>query len=165
MDKHTETPARAIRVLFVCSGNICRSPMAEAYFRHRVRNRQLNRYIVADSAGIGPWHEGEEPDPGTIETLTAHHISAEGLIARQIRADDCSQTDYLLVMDRSHLRDLPERCRIRARLLLSLTPGRARHDEVFDPYGTNRFEEVYQLMTPALDRLLEEIVTVHALDS
>lgn len=152
-----------IRVLFVCSGNICRSPMAEAYLRHRVRQLRLTDKIEVDSAGIGRWHQGEAADRGTLDTLKAHGISTDGLLARQIRADDCRLVDYIIVMDRSHLRSLSHECRAKARLLLSWTPGRARHDEVFDPYGTDRFEEVYALMVPALEQLLAEIVTHHAL--
>jgi protein-tyrosine phosphatase len=139
--------------------------MAEAYFRHRVAELGLSAQISVDSAGIGGWHQGEPADFGTRQTLEHHHISSKGLIARKIHGHDCAFSDYIVVMDRSHLRALNSVARGKARLLMSWTPGRAAADEVFDPYGTERFEELYALITPALDQLLAEIVTTHGLDT
>ncbi len=150
-----------VRVLLVCTGNICRSPMAHAYFRPRGAPAGLRGQIDVESRAISPSNVGSPPHPGTRAVLARPGVSWSEILARQIRPDDCNHFDYIVVMDRSRLRDLPAGCRPKARRLLSWTPGRAEADEIFDPYGSDRFEEVDALMQPALDKLLERIVQRH----
>lgn len=150
---------REIRVLFVCMGNICRSPMAEAIFRHLVEQAGLSDRFEIDSAGTGSWHVGEPPHPGTQRVLARHNISTAGMRARQVRSADIDQFDYILVMDRENLADLGRfhpRARERAKLLLSFAPELGV-DEVPDPYYNGRFDEVYQLIETACRNLLAYI--------
>ncbi len=151
--------SRAIRVLFVCLGNICRSPMAEAVFRHLVAEAGLSNRFEIDSAGTGGWHVGEPPHPGTQRILARHNIPTAGMRARQVRASDIDQYDYILVMDRENLADLSRfhpRARERAKLLLSFAPELGV-DEVPDPYYNGRFDDVYRMVEHACRNLLAYI--------
>ena len=157
-----------IRVLFVCAGNICRSPMAEAIFRHLVAEQGLQDRIQIDSAGTGGWHIGEPPHPRTQAVLARHGISWEGQRARQVRPQDLHEFDYILAMDWENLTDLQQMARRHgaqgqiARLLDFVgDPNRDGAGDVPDPYYTGRYEEVYALLRPALERLLDQIVQEH----
>src|SRR4051812_26586452 len=92
-----------IRVLFVCLGNICRSPMAEAVFLHKVKAAGLDGEISADSAGTGNWHVGAPPHSGTRRILSAKGIAYEGR-ARQLSRSDLDSFDYILTMDEQNFR-------------------------------------------------------------
>src|SRR5689334_8612901 len=105
-----------IRVLFVCTGNICRSPMAEAVFRDMVARAGLADRIMADSAGTDGWHAGEQPHHGTRQVLRERGIDYTHA-ARQVRGDDFSGFDYLIALDSSHMFELRARAeRAHARL-------------------------------------------------
>lgn len=92
-----------MRVLFVCTGNICRSPMAEAVFRHLARQRGLD--VVVDGAGVAAYHVGEPPHRLTLQTLARHGIEPPG-VARQVRSVDFDEFDHIIAMDRGHRREL-----------------------------------------------------------
>lgn len=149
-----------IRVLFVCLGNICRSPMAEAVFRHKVKEAGLEDRIAADSAGTGAWHIGQKPHKGTRSVLTKNGIDYAGIAARQVNERDLADFDYILAMDSGnldHLRQLAsaEHNGKIARLLDFVPEGRVR--DVPDPYYTGNFDEVYGLIEEACARLLAHI--------
>jgi protein-tyrosine phosphatase len=153
------------RVLFVCLGNICRSPTAEGAMRALVRDAGLGDSIEIDSAGTGGWHVGSPPDPRAVAAAGARGIALEGL-ARQVRQDDFEHFDLLLAMDRSNLRELRqmasgEEQRAKVRLLREFDPaGTGDGDlDVPDPYygAPGGFEEVLDLVQAACAGLLAQI--------
>jgi protein-tyrosine phosphatase len=143
-----------MRVLFVCSGNICRSPTAEAVMRHLARERGVE--VEVDSAGIGAWHAGSPPDPRSSEAARRRGIELDGT-ARQVSPADFDRFDLLVAMDASHLRDLRAiapgaEARARARMLIDGA-------DVPDPYydGADGFERVLDLVAAGCERLLDEL--------
>ena len=154
-----------IRVLFVCLGNICRSPMAESVFLHQVRTAGLETQIEVDSAGTGDWHIGDRPHEGTLEILKKNGI-AEGSRARQIRVSDLSAFDYLIVMDNSNRENVAKLGQSAAQVhrLLDFVPETANR-EVPDPYFTGDFAGVYELVERGCAALLAEIRESHNLQS
>jgi len=148
-----------IRVLFVCLGNICRSPMAEAVFRDMVRREGLADRFVIDSAGLGGWHEGDPPHIGTRRQLDRAGISYEGIRARKIRDDDFTGFDYIVAMDEDNVRQLHRLGReaaSRVMKLLDPVPDSKLRD-VPDPYYTGNFDQTYELVTAGCRALLEKI--------
>jgi protein-tyrosine phosphatase len=150
---------RPIRVLFVCMGNICRSPMAEAVFRHEVVAARLSDRFEIDSAGTGAWHAGEPPHHGTRAVLARNGVDVGPQRARQVQPADFTDFDYILAMDYENLADLERfhpAARSRVRLFLDFAP-QARVREVPDPYYTGGFDEVFQLVSAASSGLLAHI--------
>jgi protein-tyrosine phosphatase len=93
------------RVCFICTGNICRSPIGESVLRSRLREAGLDDRVAVDSAGTGDWHAGDEADPRTVRVLAAHGYASRH-IARQFQPADFARRDLLLALDRGHLRTL-----------------------------------------------------------
>ena len=122
-------------VLFVCLGNICRSPMAEGAMRQASAARGLS--LTLDSAGTGGWHEGDPPDPRAIATAQRQGVDISGLRARVVSPDDFRRFDLIVALDRSNLRNLreiePYDATARLCLLLDFVPGRTSQS-VADPY-------------------------------
>ena len=156
-----------MKVLFVCLGNICRSPTAEGVFRALATEAgALQRGWVRgiDSAGTGDWHAGEAPDRRSIAAARRRGYDLSTLRARQLKAQDFHEFDLLLAMDHRNLRDLlalrPEGARAEARLFLHYAPDCAR-DEVPDPYygGPEDFDEVLDLCEAASRGLLTAIAS------
>ena len=153
-----------IRVLFVCLGNICRSPMAEAIFKDRLERSGLNGKVQVDSAGTGDWHIGKRPHPGTLKILEANGISSVGLKGRQLQADDFDDFDYIVGMDQTNIEDIrlmlgqPDHPKILR--FLDLTD---HVKDVPDPYFTGDFEETFGLVSDGCDALLEKIKQDHSI--
>lgn len=148
-------------VLFVCLGNICRSPLAEGVFRHLVRERGLEERFRIDSAGTGAWHVGEPPDRRSAEVAARNGVSLDGQRARQVRPDDFDDFDVVVAMDRDNLRTL-ERMRSgsRARLLLLRDHDPEPGDgEVPDPYygGPGGFDAVYEMVRRSAEAMLDDL--------
>jgi protein-tyrosine phosphatase len=153
------------RLLFVCMGNICRSPTAEGVMRHLLREEGLEDEITVDSAGTGAWHVGNPPDRRATAAARARGIVLEGA-ARQVRPSDFDDYDLLLVADRENLADLraiapDEAARAKVRLLREFDPASdgAADLDVPDPYygGPDGFEDVLDLVEAACRGLLAEI--------
>ncbi|WP_329382278.1 low molecular weight phosphotyrosine protein phosphatase [Streptomyces sp. NBC_01351] len=152
------------RVCFVCTGNICRSPMAESVFRARVAEAGLDALVEVDSAGTGGWHEGHPADPRTVSVLQAAGYE-QGHRARQFRSSWFAALDLVVALDAGHLRDLralaptPEDA-AKVRLLRSFDPAAtAAEGDVPDPYygSLDGFEECLQLVEAASPGLLETV--------
>ncbi|MFS1511489.1 low molecular weight protein-tyrosine-phosphatase [Chengkuizengella sp. SCS-71B] len=149
-----------IRVLFVCLGNICRSPMAEAVFKHKVKKRGLQNIIQVDSAGTGDWHIGNPPHEGTRNILDEYEVDYIGLKARQVVVEDMDDFDYIIAMDEKNLKDLKtlsKNKQIQIYKMLDFLPS-SEITNVPDPYFTGNFNEVYELIESSCEQLLETII-------
>lgn len=155
-----------VNVLFVCLGNICRSPMAEAIFRDMVKREGLNENIKIDSAGTGDWHIGHPPHEGTQSILTKHSIGFEGMKARQVVKEDIEKFEYIIAMDAENLGNLRQlaghdHTGFIGRLLDFVDDTQIL--DVPDPYYTGNFNEVYELVTNGCKGLLNTIKKEHNL--
>ncbi|MFD9000651.1 low molecular weight protein-tyrosine-phosphatase [Streptomyces sp. NPDC059582] len=151
------------RVCFVCTGNICRSPMAESVFRARVAQAGLDDRVEIDSAGTGGWHEGDGADPRTVAVLEDNGY-ASGHTARQFRSSWFSRLDLVIALDHGHLAALrrlapTEEDARKVRLLRSYDPAAVDDLDVPDPYygGTDGFEECLEMVEAASTGLLAAV--------
>jgi protein-tyrosine phosphatase len=154
--------ARLVRILFVCLGNICRSPTAEAVLRHLAAREAPRLQVEIDSAGTADYHVGAAPDPRSQRAALRRGIDISGLRARQVTAHDFLRFDLILAMDRENLRDLlamkPDRADAEVRLFMEYAPSLGVL-EVPDPYyrDAGGFEEVLDLAAAASRGLLAEL--------
>ena len=146
------------QVLFVCLGNICRSPMAEAVMRDLVKKRGLSGDIKIDSAGTSNYHIGEPPHKGTKAKLQEYNISTSGMKARQLKSSDLQNFDYIVCMDASNVKNTVEMLRAESDAkvfrFLDLTPHKK---DVPDPWYTGDFHETYDLCVEGCEALLAKI--------
>ena len=152
------------RVLFVCLGNICRSPVAHGIFRHLVEQEELSADFYIDSAGTGNWHVGEAPDPRSQESALRNGIDISDLRARQFSAYDFEQFDYIFAMDKSNYNDMLDLAntdaeKAKVQLILSYDPEAAANASVPDPYygKGDGFEKVFQMLHRSCRALLDEL--------
>lgn len=156
--------ASEVSVLFVCLGNICRSPTAEGIFAHLVLEAGLAESIAIDSAGTGAWHKGERADRRARETAKRRGIELLSR-ARAVHADNFERFDYIVAMDRSNRDNLlnlaPQQHADKIVMMRSFDSTAEPDAEVPDPYygGDRGFENVFDLVTRACEGLLAEIKT------
>jgi len=154
-------PSKPCRVLFVCSGNICRSPLAEALFRSIVRQAGLESRFVIDSAGTHGFHEGDQADPRTRRVGKKHGLDVTS-VAREVVDEDFDRFDLIVAMDRGHRRELIDRAGVRRPVAIRLMRGfdpEAKDQDVADPYygGEEGFETMYSVLLPACRGLLDSL--------
>ncbi len=155
------------RIMFVCLGNYCRSPLAHGYFEHLLKKHDLEHEIEVSSSGTSDWHLGEPPDPRMCQVAERHGFTLRHIRGQKIAREDLETCELVLVMDRSNLRDVLSlddegRYAEKVRLLRTFDQKSVR-DEVPDPYYSGIFEEVYTIVSQACDALLEHI-TDHAVE-
>ena len=153
----TETRAA---VLFVCLGNICRSPLAEAAFRKASADAGLE--VIADSAGTAGYHIGEPPDPRSIAEAAKHGIDISGYEGRQLETRDFTRFTHILAADEQNLADIrakaPAECSARIGLIMDIVPGR-EGASIADPYydGEENFEYTWEDVEMAAEALVQEL--------
>ena len=144
-------------ILFVCLGNICRSPLAEGVFGHVLATRGMDQAVRLDSAGTGGWHAGSAPDPRSVDIAAHHGIDISGQKARKVTPDDFDRFDLIFGMDRSNVADLkaaaPSSAQDRIHLFLEFAGNRG--SEVPDPYygGSEGFASVYRMIREASETI------------
>ena len=147
-----------MNVLFVCLGNICRSPMAEAMFRQMVEKAGLADQIHVDSAGTSDYEEGNGPHSGALKTMHQHNLPTAGLVSRPITRRDFDQADYIICMDDMNLDNLRRMAPVndvnKIHMANEPVPGK-EHTPIDDPWYTHRFEDTYQSLATALPYWLE----------
>lgn len=154
-----------MKLLFICLGNICRSPAAEGIMRQMVEERALSNDIIVDSAGIGSWHVGEMPDPRMRKHAARRGYDLSPLRARQFRSDDFQKFDYIIVMDEENYHDVMARGGVYAdaRKVLRMKDYFIRYkgqQSVPDPYygGAEGFERALNLIEDGCEGLLKDLV-------
>jgi protein-tyrosine phosphatase len=153
---------RKIKVLFVCLGNICRSPLAEAIFKHKIKERGWNDVFEADSCGTGNYHLGSQPDHRTIANARKNRVPIDHC-ARQILDNDLESFDYILAMDASNLRNilsLPNSYLFREKIMLFRDFDTSQKGaEVPDPYfgDEDGFQEVFEIVDKAMENFLDHL--------
>jgi protein-tyrosine phosphatase len=157
-----------IKVLMVCLGNICRSPMAEAVFQQQVKEAGLENEIMVDSAGTGSWHAGEKAHEGTLKVLKKNDVPYDGR-ARSFVVRDLSDFDYILAMDTENFGNIKRVAggqsdgEIALFLSYANAAGTTDVKEVPDPYYDGRFDYVYTLVEKGSRALLDHIRQKHNL--
>lgn len=153
------------KILFVCLGNICRSPAAEGVFKQKIKDRDLEKLFVVDSAGTGGWHVGNLADPRMRETALSRGIELRSR-SRKIKESDLYEFDHILVMDNDNLdavksliKDPNNPVNSKIKLILSYSKN-SQLDEVPDPYygGQNGFDKVLDLLDEAMDGLIDGLI-------
>lgn len=147
-----------IHVLFVCLGNICRSPMAEGLFKKAVADEGLENKIQVDSAATGTWNLGNAPHEGTQRVLAKHGIDFSEMRARKITQADFTENDYVIGMDAENMADLEsfDQGEATVKSLMSFVPDK-QEASVPDPYYTGNFDETERLVSEGCHYLLETI--------
>jgi len=150
--------SKPISVLFVCTGNICRSPTAEGIFRDRVEKAGVNDRFIIDSAGTYDGHAGHPPDPRSVATAMKRGVDISGLRARQLKREDYQNFQYLIALDETHhdhmVKHKPDAAWARISLLMHHAEIRAWND-VPDPYygDQEQFDIAYDLIEVGIDGL------------
>lgn len=155
-----------IKVLFVCLGNICRSPLAEAIFNHKVNQKGIKQRITSNSAGTAHYHVGEPPDPRTITIAQKNNILIDH-VGQQFKQHHATEYDYLIAMDYSNRRDMIHEMNNEPNSLYQMRDfdPHGKGLDVPDPWygGLDGFKEVFQILDRSSENLLNYIVREHDL--
>lgn len=158
-----------INVLFVCLGNICRSPLAEGIFNHLVENRGLESKISSDSAGTSGWHIGEPPDRRSEAVAKKHGIVLDHS-GRQLEDQDFQEFDYIVAMDKNNFQNIKSERGYNGfpsenLVMMRTFDEQGKGQDVPDPYfgGPEGFEDVYKMLHRSCEKFLDYLVEKHEL--
>lgn len=150
-----------IKILFVCMGNICRSPTAEGAFRSQVEKRGVDCLFEIDSAGTHAYHIGEQPDSRSQSSARKYKVDLSDQRGRQVHESDFYHYDYIFAMDESNLVNLQDICpqeyQYKLSLMLDNIPNNSTKS-VPDPYFEGRFDDVFEMLNRASSFLLERLL-------
>lgn len=155
-----------VKILFVCLGNICRSPLAEAVFKHKIKGSALESMVEADSCGTSNYHIGDPPDTRTIANALKNGVSIKHL-GRQLCIDDFDEFNYILAMDHSNHRNILKLATVdhhtqKVMLMRDFDPM-GKGLEVPDPYygGEQGFQEVFDILDRSMDQFVKHLEERH----
>jgi len=157
-----------IKVLFVCLGNICRSPLAEAIFNHKLKQLKLDDRFIVDSSGTGNYHIGSQPDKRTIKVSQKNGVDIYHACRQLVKAD-LKEFDYILAMDKSNFQDilnLADSLELRRKVMMMRNfDSLFRGFDVPDPYygGDQEFQDVYDILNRSLDGFIAHLKKQHSL--
>lgn len=157
-----------IKVLFVCLGNICRSPLAEGIFRQRIKERGIEDHFVADSSGTAAYHIGEKPDERSLANAEKNGVIYTHR-GRQVKRDDFHQFDYVFAMDNANHRDLqhlmPKEPKAKLMMMRDFDQE-ATGSNVPDPYygGEDGFQKVFEILDDSVNNLIDHLLEEHKLE-
>ncbi|MEM9339074.1 MAG: low molecular weight protein-tyrosine-phosphatase [Bacteroidota bacterium] len=155
-----------IKVLFVCLGNICRSPLAEAIFNHKINQKGLKSAVIADSSGTSNYHIGEAPDPRTIEIAEKNNIKIHHF-GQQFKKKHADEFDYLVAMDASNRQNMIREIGSEPDFLYQMRTfdDIGKGGDVPDPYygGADGFQKMYEILDRSCENLLQFIIKKHHL--
>ena len=152
-----------IKVLFICLGNICRSPMSEAYMRHIVYKNNLQDKIEIFSKATSSYNIGDAPHMGTQNILKKYNIDFSNIYSEKLTKEDLNNSDYIIVMDDSNKDDVLSMDSSKKVYKLTDFITNSTHTYIPDPYYTKNFDLTYKLVSSGCDKLLEHIIKEHNL--
>ena len=153
-----------IKILFVCLGNICRSPLAEAVFKHKINAKGLDKFIVADSCGTANYHVGDTPDPRTIANAKKNGVNIDHC-GRQLKPADLEHFDFILAMDTSNYNNimrLQNAAKHASKIMMMREYDPQGTGDVPDPYygGERHFQEVFDILDRTMDAFVKHLEEV-----